>query len=245
MTTENRNDKDFDQSMTSEGGSVSKTDEAVRDTAQKYLDRRSAHNLTWLANLAAQKLPGYRGRVRRVSIDFSAPRLMVQGLSLAKLNDGRPEHLLHVGSVVVGSHWKNLLNGSLIAYIRLDSPRLIVNLKRIFPPAGDRDNGNRRLSHDTKTDEPLSWQKKVEQLPPFRISSVVLTNREVQVQGMSSQGGADLRIDHLNLYLDNVTNSIKLAPSLMTKALCKGRVMSTGSLELRAEGYPLVEAPIF
>jgi hypothetical protein len=39
MTTENRNDKDFDQFITSEGGSVSKTDEAVRDTAQKYLDR--------------------------------------------------------------------------------------------------------------------------------------------------------------------------------------------------------------
>jgi len=170
---------------------------------------------------------------------------VVQGLSLAKLNDGRPEHLLHVGSVVVGSHWKNLLNGSLIAYIRLDSPRLIVNLKRIFSPAGDRDNGNPRLTHDTKTDEPLSWQKKVEQLPPFRISSVVLTNGEVQVQGMSSQGGADLRIDHLNFYLDNVTNSTKLAPSLMTKALCKGRVMSTGSLGLRAEGYPLAEAPIF
>jgi len=39
MTTENRNDKEFAQSMTSEGGSVGKADEAVRNTAQKYLDR--------------------------------------------------------------------------------------------------------------------------------------------------------------------------------------------------------------
>jgi 1,4-dihydroxy-2-naphthoyl-CoA synthase len=39
MTTENRNDKDFDVSMTSEGGAARKADGAIRDTAQKYLDR--------------------------------------------------------------------------------------------------------------------------------------------------------------------------------------------------------------
>jgi hypothetical protein len=30
--------------------------------------------LTWLANLGVQKVPGYRGRVRRVSVDFTIPR---------------------------------------------------------------------------------------------------------------------------------------------------------------------------
>jgi membrane protein len=201
--------------------------------------------LTWLANLGVQKVPGYRGRVRRVSIDFTTPRVAVQGLSLAKLNGGRPEHLLHVGSIVVGSHWKDILTGSLIAYIRLDSPRLIVNLERISLPAGDRGNGNPRPSRDTQAKEPLSWQKKVEQLPAFRISSAVLTHGEVHVQGMSGQDGADIRIDNLNLYLDNLTNSTKLAPSLMARALCKARVMGNGSLELRAEGYPLAQAPTF
>jgi 1,4-dihydroxy-2-naphthoyl-CoA synthase len=39
MTTENKNDKDFDDSMTSEGGAATKADGAIRDTAQKYLDR--------------------------------------------------------------------------------------------------------------------------------------------------------------------------------------------------------------
>jgi membrane protein len=201
--------------------------------------------LTWLANLGVQKVPGYRGRVRRVSIDFTTPRVAVQGLSLAKLNGGRPEHLLHVGSIVVGSHWKDILTGSLIAYIRLDSPQLIVDLERISLPAGDRGNGNPRPSRDTQANELLSWQKKVEQLPAFRISSAVLTHGEVHVQGMSGQDGADIRIDNLNLYLDNLTNSTKLAPSLMAKALCKARVMGNGSLELRAEGYPLAQAPTF
>ena len=38
MTTEDRDDKDFNQS-TSEGDTVSHADRAIRDTAQKYLDR--------------------------------------------------------------------------------------------------------------------------------------------------------------------------------------------------------------
>jgi hypothetical protein len=33
--------------------------------------------LTWLANVGVQKVPGYQRRVRRVSIDFTTPRLAV------------------------------------------------------------------------------------------------------------------------------------------------------------------------
>jgi virulence factor BrkB/uncharacterized protein DUF748 len=55
----------------------------------------------------------------------------------------------------------------------------------------------------------------------------------------------DIRIDRLNLSLDNITNSIELAPTLMVTAACKARVMATGSLEMRAEGYPLAPAPTF
>ena len=39
MTTEYNDDSDIDESLTSEGGAVSKADGAIRDTAQKYLDR--------------------------------------------------------------------------------------------------------------------------------------------------------------------------------------------------------------
>ncbi len=198
--------------------------------------------LTWLANLGVQKVPGYRGRIRRVSVDLTTPRLVARDVSLAKLDGGRPEHLLRVGTIVVGSHWKDLLSGSLTAYIRLDSPRLIVDLDRISQPT--HDNGNRPTSDD-QADRPPSWQKKAEQLPAFRISSAVLADGEIHVRGMSGQDGADIKIDHLNLNLDNVTNSTRLASSLMAKAACTARVMAKGSLELRAEGYPFAQAPTF
>jgi membrane protein len=198
--------------------------------------------LTWLANLGVQKVPGYRGGVRRVSVDFTTPRLVARDLSIVKLDGGRPGHLLRVGTIVVGSRWKDILSGSLTAYIRLDSPRLIVDLDRISQRT--HDNGKRPFS-DNKANRPLSWQKKVEQLPAFRISSAVLADGEVHVRGMSGQDGADIRIDHVKLYLDNVTNSTRLASSLMAKVACTARVMASGNLELRAEGYPFAQAPTF
>jgi hypothetical protein len=73
----------------------------------------------------------------------------------------------------------------------------------------------------------------------------MLTDGEVHLPGVAGQSEADLRIDRLNLYLDNVTNSTELAPTLMATATCNARVMATGSLEMRAQGYPLAQVPTF
>jgi uncharacterized protein DUF748 len=79
----------------------------------------------------------------------------------------------------------------------------------------------------------------------FRLTSAVLTDGEIQLLGVQGQDETHVRIDRLNLYLDNVTNSTELAPTLMAMATCNARVMATGSLELRAQGYPLAQAPTF
>jgi hypothetical protein len=80
-------------------------------------------------------------------------------LSLAKLIGDRPEHFLYVGSVVIGSYWKDLLSGSLIANIRLDSPRLIVDLERISHRSPGRDNAT-GSSRENEANKPVPWQKK-------------------------------------------------------------------------------------
>jgi hypothetical protein len=72
--------------------------------------------LTWLLNLGIRKIPGYRGRVQSVNIHFAAPSLIVRGLTLAKSNGTKTEQLLEIKSVIVGSHWRAILTGSLIGY---------------------------------------------------------------------------------------------------------------------------------
>jgi hypothetical protein len=65
--------------------------------------------LTWLANFALRRLPGIRGRVRQVRMNFIAPALAVRGLSLTKLNGTAPAHRIELSSILVTSEWKSLL----------------------------------------------------------------------------------------------------------------------------------------
>jgi len=129
--------------------------------------------LTWLANIGVRRIPGYRGRVKRVRIDFSSPRLVIQGISLAKFNRNKPEQILHVGSVVIASRWKNILAGTIDGYIRIDSPRLLLDLGEMHRQAEDATpNGN----YQQPRREQQPWQERVNQLPAFRLSSAVVAD---------------------------------------------------------------------
>src|ERR1700730_11447239 len=93
--------------------------------------------LTWLGNVGVRKIPGYRGRVRSVRIDFSAPGLVVQGISLAKFNGNQPEQILDVASVVIASEWKKIFAGTIEGCIRVDSPRLLLDLAGMYRKTGE------------------------------------------------------------------------------------------------------------
>ena len=197
--------------------------------------------LTWLANLAIRKkLPGYRGKVQRVDFHFADPSLVVEGLSFAK-STGSHE-LLNIGSLIFGSNWKTIFTGALVGYIQVDAPRLQLNFQSFLRNGGPKAKQERTSKTDPNQ---RPWQEKVKRSPAFRFTSAVLTNGEIQLLGVRGQDETDVRIDRLNLYLDNVTNSTELAPTSMAVATCTARVMATGSLELRAQGYPLAQAPTF
>ena len=182
--------------------------------------------LTWLANLGARKVPGYHASVRRVSLDVMTPRLSVAGLSLVKLNG---EHSLQLNSLVIGSRWRDLLlRRSLIAYLKVDSPRVILDVHR--PKHASAQSGEVKTNRQLEARGKPPWLAKVMSLPAFRISPAALIDGELHLLGIPGQNGTDIRIDRLNLSFDNITNSLTVAPTLMAKAACSARVMSAANL---------------
>ena len=127
---------------------------------------------------------------------------------------------------------ETIFTGALVGYIQVDAPRLQLNLQSFQRNGGPKAKQERTPKADPNQQP---WQEKVKQLPAFRLTSAVLTDGEIQLWGVQGQDETDVRIDRLNLYLDNVTNSTELAPTLMATAACNARVMATGSLELRAQ----------
>jgi hypothetical protein len=199
--------------------------------------------LTWLVNARLRKIPGYRGRVRRVSLHFIHPRVVIERISLKKLSAGDTEQWLSIKSLAVGTSWRSIGARALLGYICADSPQLLL----IVGAPTQRNAEPIR----TKKDQPPSpafsnrqaWQKKVENYPAFRLRSIRLTNGIVQLKGLAGQNGSGIRIDRVNCRLENLTNMP--TPVLTTKATCSGRIMTTGSLQFRAEGHLLAPEPAF
>ena len=196
--------------------------------------------LTWLANMAGRKLPGVRGRIRRAQINFIAPGLMVWGLTLSKSNGAAPEHRMEIDSIAVNGEWKSLLAGKLVASVRIDSPRLFLNVNGIH----HANNGGKSEPDRGQADQ-QSWQERVKQLRAFKVPSAVLTNGEIHVLGVPGEASAEIAIERLNLRVENITNSTDFAPTSMAKVTANARLLATGNLQLEGQAYPLAEVPTF
>jgi hypothetical protein len=196
--------------------------------------------LTWLANLGVRRIPGYRASIRRVNLHVTTPRLAVTGVSLVQLNG---EHSLQINSLVIGSSWRDLLRRSLIAYLKVDSPRVLLDVQRLNQASAH--SGQAKTNRKFEAKDKPTWQSRVMGLPAFRISTAALVDGAIHLLGIPGQNETDIKADRFNLSIDNITNSLTLAPTLLAKALCSARVMTNGSLILRAEGYPLAEQPTF
>ena len=144
--------------------------------------------LTWLANVVVRKIPGIRGKVRRVQINFMALGLTVKDVSLTTLNGGAPEHLIQVETIAVNSEWKALLTGALVGSLRIDAPRLLFNAANGIRRVND---GNGRPEQQPEI-AGRPWQEKVMQRPRFKLSLALLTDGEIRVAGLPGEKGAEV-----------------------------------------------------
>jgi hypothetical protein len=131
--------------------------------------------LTWLANFGVRKIPGYRGSVKRVTINFTVPSVIVHDLSLEKFNGAGPHQFLYVRTVIVGSKWEKIFAAALDGYVQLESPRLFLDLEGF----GGKVEGMTKAkpNDDSKiAAQQQPRQEKIKELPAFRLSSAVLTD---------------------------------------------------------------------
>lgn len=195
--------------------------------------------LTYLANVTLGKIPGVRGKVRRVRVNFRAPGMMVSGISVATLY--APGHRIEVDAVGLNSRWRDLVRGALVASLHVQKPRLFLNIDGIRNSRAGA--GEKQGNHDDKAGTP--WQDKITQLPRFKVSSAVLSDGEISIVGVSGESGDQIAVDRLNVHAENITNSTELAPTLMGRLAADARLLSSGACQLRAEGYPLAKVPTF
>ncbi len=207
--------------------------------------------ITFLVNSLLARISGVRGRVGRADINFISPRIVLQDLSLLYDLNGA-EQRLKVRTFELGASWKQLLKGSIETSSRIDSARLWLNLSHTNNSTHNSTSQSSTQkeaggNNDSTTAQPKkqTWQDKIRQLPPFRIDSISLTNSALNIAAASGQTDATIQMHDLNVRIENLANSRKLTPTLLAQASGSARLMNSGDLVFRVEGYPLAESPTF
>lgn len=208
--------------------------------------------LTFLVNTLLSRIPNLRGSVRQADIDLREPKIVLRDLSLLYRLNG-VEQRLKVSAIELEANWKELIRGTIETRGRIDSAHAWLILDRAT--TNHRDSASRqaavrktaRPDSDASENrrEQSSWQDQIRRLPPFRIDLLALENSAVRVETISQQASAAILLHGLNLQIENLANSRKLAPTLLAKAAGSARLMTHGMMAFCAEGYPLARQPTF
>ena len=77
-----------------------------------------------------------------------------------------PGHRIEVGAIALTSQWKALLRGALVASLRVEAPRLLLNADGMR--GSHASDGKKQKPQRDKAGPP--WQEKITQLPRFKVA---------------------------------------------------------------------------
>jgi membrane protein len=178
-----------------------------------------------LLNLLLRYIPGLHGHIEQIDWSFWSPRCRLSGVTLSRTVNGIPVYTLKVAHCTVAAQWKQLLRRAASLRIEMEQPVLTWNVQA---PA-DRRSG---------------IQAKAPSFA-FRVERLLIRRGELHLQNVPGQGALDLKLVDLFVVIKNLTNSLRLAPTLEAELECRGQVMDSGRLDLNGRFYPFSEVPVF
>jgi membrane protein len=190
---------------------------------------------------ALRKVPGLHGRVEHVEMHLLEGRISLRGLVVTRASDHQVDATVEVDRLTVNLDWKRLLTGDLVADVRLDNPRMVLDVGTVLGGGAARPAPH---GPDWPGLAPVPWQQKIRDVLAFRVN-VAATGGTLRLVDVPGLNGTHLDAAEVDLSVENLTNSARLSSTLLTKAVCRARIMSGGRLELHAKGYPLADEPTF
>ncbi|MBV9080782.1 MAG: YihY family inner membrane protein [Elusimicrobia bacterium] len=208
--------------------------------------------LTRVLNRLLRKVSPYRGTLDDADIDLWKGRLVIRGLRLTAPAEKLAVPAATIGEISLKLDWKQLFRGAIVASADIDKPAVLIRANAeppkpketaATPAPPDRRPMVRPL--DPSVQDESRWNRKVAKLPPIRIDHIGIHGGEVHVQGVPGQGGSDLRAENLNVRVENITNSINVAPSLAARLHADAHILGAGRFRLDGRAFPLADSPTF
>ncbi len=175
-------------------------------------------------------LKGYSVRLPGLHVQLIGLSLTLKGLTV--LQQAHPNPPIAYFPILKASiHWREILLGRLVAELRLDQPKININLLQ--------------LRNEAASKVPLKeigWQKAVEDIYPLKINTVKI--RDANITYIDQDPKRPLALSHLNLQATNIRNvrlPDQVYPSsfhLDTSIFDTGHGSIDGDANFLSEPYP-------
>jgi hypothetical protein len=186
--------------------------------------------VTKYINHVIAKNESYTGKIDDVDIHLFRGAYTIQGLVLEKKDGKSVTPFLDIPEIDLSVEWKALIHGSVVAKIELREPK--VNFVGGSGASNQAGGGT-------------DWRQQVKDLVPLEINRFTIVNGQVHYEDPTSKPKVDLEVDDLDVEATNLTNSEKLAGSLVATVKARGKPLGLGQFNLEASVDPYADQPTF
>ena len=183
-----------------------------------------------------QSLKGYSARLPEMHLRIIGLSVVLKGLTITQNAHPEPP-VARFPFIKASVHWREILSGKLVAELRVDDPKLHINLQQ--------------LRTEVQSKVPMKekgWQQAVEAIYPLKINLVKISDASITY--IDQDPKRPLSLTNLNLRADNIRNihlPDKVYPSpfhLETDIFRTGHGTVDGKANFLAEPTPAIKSNV-
>ena len=183
------------------------------------------------ANKTLNRIPDYSGHIDDIRLHLWRGAYTAIGIKLEKTGGRVPVPFFSADRIDTSVHWRALFQGQIVSKIKLVHPTL--NFVASDKPA------------EQQTEIDGSWQDRMEELLPLRISRLRVQNGEIHFRNFQAVPPVDIYVDQIDALAENLTNRRESYKTLKATLEANGRAMQSGRLYVKTALDPFAERPTF
>jgi hypothetical protein len=192
---------------------------ALPSVVERYVNKKLA------------SLPGYTGRIGKVSIHLIRGAYTIHGINVLKKEGEVPVPFFEARKVDFSMQWSELFHKSLVGEIEVNTCR--VNFVK------------GKTEKDTQTSIDDSWLDVVKELFPFKINRFAIRDGEIWFRDFYAKPKVDVYMTNLVAVCTNLYNTRKFKDKLPADFRARGITLGGGDLSIQVKLDPLADQPKF
>ncbi|MDN3512031.1 MAG: DUF748 domain-containing protein [Candidatus Jettenia sp.] len=182
---------------------------------------------SYFTQQALDGLENYKGSFQDVSLSIIPPRYEITGVKIFEEPAGRSnEPFFFAERVKINMVWKQILKGTLVAWVDVDHPKVTVVKERVVPP------------EEKKPVRIPDIGAQLKKAPPLRIDRVEVNEAEIVFIDATEENQPRIWLHDMEVKVKNIATREKLARDMPTTVSANAILQKSGNLTFSLSANP-------